>query len=71
MVRAVSPEGRRAVGTWPSADAVLADLVAALREAADREPDPEKKGALRRLADEIAGIAHDVAVNVLTKWLGG
>lgn len=71
MVRAVSPEGRRAVGTWPSAEAVLADLVAALREEADREADPKRRGALQRLADEIAGVAHDVAVNVLTKWLGG
>jgi len=70
-VRAVTPLGRRAVGTWPSADALLEDLVAALRDAAEHEPDPERKGALRRLADEITGIAHEVAVNVFTKWLGG
>ena len=56
---------------WPSAKAALADLVAALREEADRETDPERKGALQKVADEITGIAHDVAVAVLTKWLGG
>jgi len=71
MVRAVSGEARRAVGSWPSADAMLAELVDALRDAAERESDPEKESSLRKAAEVIGGMARDIAVGVLTKQIGG
>jgi hypothetical protein len=65
-VRAISPEARRAVGQWPSPDVWVDRLVQALREAAEREPDPEKKGRLRAMAEGLGGFARDVAVGVLS-----
>ena len=41
---------RRAVGAWPTPEGIADGLVAALDEAADREPDPERKGWLHKTA---------------------
>ena len=50
-------------------------LVEALREAAERGPDPEKKSRLRGMAEGLGGFARDVAVGVLsggiTQGMGG
>jgi hypothetical protein len=65
-VARVTDEGRRAVGQWPSPDLWVERLVEALCEAAEREPDPEKKGRLRAMAEGLGGFARDVAVGVLS-----
>jgi hypothetical protein len=62
----VTDQARRAVGQWPSPEAWVERLVQALHEAAEREPDPEKKGRLRAVAEGLGGFARDVAVGVLS-----
>jgi hypothetical protein len=62
----VTDQARRAVGQWPSPDVWVDRLVQALREAAEREPDPEKRGRLRAMAEGLGGFARDVAVGVLS-----
>jgi hypothetical protein len=66
LVWGVTDEARRAVGQWPSPEVWVDRLVQALREAAEREPDPEKKGRLRAMAEGLGGFARDVAVGVLS-----
>ena len=65
-IMGVTDEARRAVGQWPSAEVWVDRLVEALREAAEREPDPEKKGRLRAMAEGLGGFARDVAVGILS-----
>jgi hypothetical protein len=62
----VTDEARRVVRQWPSADVWVDRLVAALGEAADREPDPERRSRLRAIAEGLGGFARDVAVGVLS-----
>ena len=61
-----TPGPRRAVGQWPSPEVWVDHLVAALREAAERESDPEKKTRLRAMAEGLGGFARDVAVGVMS-----
>src|SRR6266571_7827171 len=61
----VSERGRREIGTWPSADAVLDQLVGALSHAAEEEPEPERKSRLRAAADALGGMARDIATAVI------
>jgi hypothetical protein len=74
-IRGLTDSARRAVGQWPSPEVWVERLVQALREAAEREPDPEKKGRLRAMAEGLGGFARDVAVGVLsggiTQSMGG
>jgi hypothetical protein len=65
-VARVTDEARRAVGQWPSPEVWVDRLVEALREAAEREPDPERRGRLRAMAEGLGGFARDVAVGVLS-----
>jgi len=65
-VRGVTDQARRAVGQWPSPDVWVDRLVEALREAAELEPDPERRGRLRAMAEGLGGFARDVAVGVLS-----
>jgi hypothetical protein len=65
-IMGVTDEARQVVGQWPSPEVWVERLVQALREAAEREPDPEKKGRLRAMAEGLGGFARDVAVGVLS-----
>jgi hypothetical protein len=65
-VMGVTDEARQAVGQWPSPEVLVERLVQALREAAEYEPDPERRGHLRALAEGLGGFARDVAVGVLS-----
>jgi hypothetical protein len=62
----VTDQARRVVGQWPSPEVWVDRLVEALREAAEREPDPERRGRLRAMAEGLGGFARDVAVGVLS-----
>ena len=74
-IMGVTDEARQAVGQWPSPEVWVDRLVQALREAAEREPDPERRGRLRAMAEGLGGFARDVAVGVLsggiTQTMGG
>ena len=65
-IMGVTDEARQVVGQWPSPEVWVDRLVQALREAAERESDPEKKGRLRAMAEGLGGFARDVAVGVLS-----
>jgi hypothetical protein len=65
-IMGVTDEARQVVGQWPSPQVWVDRLVAALHEAAEREPDPERKGRLRAMAEGLGGFARDVAVGVLS-----
>jgi hypothetical protein len=65
-IMGVTDEARQAVGQWPSPEVWVERLVQALREAAEHEPDPERKRRLRVLAEGLGGFARDVAVGVLS-----
>lgn len=55
---------RRAVGAWPTAEVIAERLVEALREAADREPDEERKTFLRKAATYLANAGRDLAADI-------
>jgi hypothetical protein len=65
-IMGVTDEARQAVEQWPSPEIWVERLVQALREAAEREPDPERRGRLRTMAEGLGGFARDVAVGVLS-----
>ena len=60
-VNAVSERTRRELGTWPSAEAVVDRLAAALAEAADVEEEPPRKGRLRAAAEAFLGFGRDIS----------
>jgi len=62
-VSAVSPDARRVVGQWPTPEALADRILAALRDAAENEADPGRRGRLRHLADA----ATDAGSGLLTK----
>jgi hypothetical protein len=66
----VSERARRELGTWPSADVVLQQLVDALSRTAAEEPREEEKSRLRSAADVLAGMGRDIAVGVITARIG-
>ncbi|TYC05679.1 hypothetical protein FXF53_04495 [Micromonospora sp. WP24] len=74
LVGAPTPEARRAVGLWPTPENLADRLVQAMAQAADREPDPEKRGWLRKTADWLGSAGRDIAVDVagtaLAKGIG-
>lgn len=55
---------RRAVGAWPTPESIADRLISALDEAADREPDPERKGWLRKTAGYLGNAGRDLAVEI-------
>lgn len=57
-------EARQAVGAWPTPDALVDRMVAALLAAAEQEPNSERRSMLRNLAEGMGGFARDVLVGV-------
>ena len=70
-VTAVTPAARRAVGQWPSPENLVDQLAARIGDAAEQEPDPERKSRLQSVARGLTGIARSVAVNVLSAYADG
>ena len=52
---------RRAVGAWPTPESIADRLVSALDQAADREPDDERKSWLRKSAAYLGNTGRDLA----------
>lgn len=63
-VTEIHPDGRRAIGQWPTPESLADRLVEALAAAAEREPDAERRGWLRKTAAYLAGAGRDLAVEV-------
>lgn len=63
-IRGVTDSARRAVGQWPSPEAVADRIVAALLEAADQEPDERKRTKLRAAAETLGSFGRDLLINV-------
>lgn len=64
IVKRLLPEGRRAIGQWPSNDPGV-ELERVLAEAIDREPDPERRTRLERLRATVAETGRDAVKAVL------
>jgi len=71
IVGVSNPTGhaRRTVGTWPTAETWADRLIKALNEAADAEPDPERKGKLRRAAEAVGSLGGQVLGGVITAYV--
>jgi hypothetical protein len=65
----VTPGARRAVGQWPTGESLVDRLAAGVAEAAEHEPDPERKRALKAAASGLGGMARAVVVNVATQMI--
>ena len=63
-IMGVTDEARQAVGQWPTPESVADRIVAALLEAADREPDERKRTKLRAAAETLGSFGRDLLVNV-------
>jgi DNA-binding PadR family transcriptional regulator len=65
-VIAVHERGLRAARFWPDEAEHLAErIMAALTEAAEQEPEAEKRGRLRREASSVGEMGRDVFAEVL------
>lgn len=64
MIGAPTGHARRAVGAWPTAETIADRLVSALDGAAEREPDPERKGWLSKTAAYLGNAGRDLAVEI-------
>ncbi|MEE3128462.1 MAG: hypothetical protein VX494_14740 [Actinomycetota bacterium] len=56
--------GRRAVGVWPSAEAIDG-LVEALRQAEEATEDPDERTLIRRAAGALGSVSRDVMTDVI------
>jgi hypothetical protein len=68
-VTAVTADARRTAGQWPSGEALIDQIAARIAEAAEREPDHERKGRLQAVARGLGGAAKQIAVNVASAYL--
>lgn len=68
FVPSVTERGRREVGAWPTAESLADQLARAFADAADREADPERKSALRSMADGLMGAGRTVAIELLSAY---
>jgi hypothetical protein len=66
VVDGVGERARRELGTWPTSENVVDEIVRALQRAAETEPEPERRTRLRTIADGLGGFARDVAVGVVS-----
>jgi hypothetical protein len=64
IILGITDEARRAVGQWPSPEAVADRIVAELLEAANQEPDEGKRTKLRAAAETLGSFGRDLLVNV-------
>lgn len=68
VVSAVTERGLREVGAWPSPDQLTARLVAALDDAAEREPEPAKRSKLRRAATVLGEIGQKGLTEIIASY---
>lgn len=66
----VTPEGRRAVGQWPTAEGLVDLLIRALRDATLREKDSERQLQLHQVTSLLAESVRDVAIRAARTVVG-
>lgn len=71
QIKDVGERARRELGTWPSANSIVDKLVASLREAQDREADPDRRSKLATAASVIGDTARQIVVSVISAKLSG
>src|ERR1700729_146409 len=69
-VHKVTPEARKAVGQWPTAESLIDRLARAFSAEAEREEDIEQQYQLRQAAGLLGETVHDVAVRVAATITG-
>jgi hypothetical protein len=69
-VHKVTPEARKAVGQWPTAESLIDRLARAFSAEAEVEEDIEQQYQLRQAAGLLAETVHDVAVRVAATITG-
>jgi len=62
----VTDAARRAAGQWPTPENLVERLAQGLLDAADQEPDEQKKSRLRSIAEGLRGFARDVVVGIIS-----
>lgn len=67
----VHERARRELGTWPTPEGLVAEIVVAFEHAAAQTDEPERRTKLQAVADALGGFARDVAVGVVSKHVGG
>jgi hypothetical protein len=70
FVAGVHPAARQVVGQWPTGEEWVSRLVVALTEAADNEPNEERRPKLRATAQLLGGIAKEIIVQVIATKTG-
>lgn len=68
MISAITADGRRAAGQWPSHDPVERLLELLERRIAD-EPDEQRKSRLVRVRDSVKDLSRDVGTNVVANLI--
>ena len=69
-IETVYERARRELGSWPTPENFIEELVAALSRAADNETSEAERSRLRAAAEVIGGMARDITVGVVTTRLG-
>ncbi len=69
-ISAVHERARRELGTWPTPEALVAEIAIAFESAAEAEPEPERRGRLKAAADALGGFGSEVAAAVVARHLG-
>lgn len=67
----VSGAARRLVGQWPSPERLVEQMIAALLQAAEAEPDPDRKTRLKAAAQALGSFAKDLVTNVAANLIAG
>lgn len=65
-IKRVTEKGLRASGFWPSQDEAFERMLRALEEAAEREPDPERKSKKRMIAEAFARAGREIGIEVIS-----
>jgi hypothetical protein len=71
IITSITERALRAVGQWPASDNAADAIIAAFNEAAEAEPDEEKRSALRRTGTFLAGAGREVLYRVVTGVASG
>lgn len=70
IITDVTERARRAVGQWLASDLAADVIVSALSDAAEEEPDAEKRSGLRNAAAFLGGAGKEVLYRVITQVSG-
>jgi hypothetical protein len=70
IITKVTERARRAVGQWPASDLATDAILSALSDAAELEPDEEKRSGLRSAVAFLGGAGKEVLYRVITQVSG-